>query len=293
MTAKPNDPPIVENVPIARALSSSLAGVLAACVTSAAEPSGTAIAAERFPRVIAVKCGNKECGLMVIARYRNFRDGDPTPTHERYGASIGGRFRPLAGSAVEFHYLQVLTHFEVDAFRWIRDPSVPLPVRYVDPPPFGARQLATDAQGHFRETDHKFDALPWFDEGDFPAYVDQPRAFLATARRSGAVSMQFETWLVCVISARSGPDKNAVRDDQYEVAALVGWKWGFDVAYRDVGRVGVDELEDYTYGLQPFQFLTTPSEDFNAGLGTTWGESVTDRFDIRFGDSAQCLDRER
>lgn len=254
---------------------------------------GDADIAGRFPRLVGVKCGERECGTMVISRYHHFRDGDRTPAYERNGAIIRGRFRPAAGSAVEFHYLQVLTYFNGDDFRWIRDPSVPLPVRYVDPPPFGTRQLESDAQGGFRDGDHEFDALPWFDENDFPIYVDQPRAFLASARRHGAVSMQFETWLVCVIASQPGPDPNAVSDDRYEVAALLGWKWGFDIAYRDIGLIGVDELQDFTYALQPFQFVTTPSEDFRAGLDAVVGDKVTDRFHIQLGDSARCVDRER
>ncbi len=249
--------------------------------------------ARHFPRLASVKCGDRECGTMVISRYRYFRDGDPTPAHERNGAIIRGRFWPVAGSSVEFHYLQVLTHFKGHDFRWIRDPSVPLPIRYVDPPPFGTRQLESDAQGTFRDVEHAFDALPWFDENDFPVYVDQPRAFLASARLHGPVSMQFETWLVCLIRNQPGPDPNAVSDDRYEVAALLGWKWGYDIAYRDSGRIGVDELEDYTFALRPLRFVTTPSRDFEAALQTAVGGEVTDRFDIRFGDSARCVDRER
>lgn len=274
--------------PTARSVASCLAGVLALGAIEAAAAAGPVDAPGRFPRLVAVKCGERECGTMVISRYRYFRDGDPTPRFERNGAIIRGRFRPTPGTAVEFHYLQVLTHFKGDDFRWARDPSVPLPVRYVDPPPFGARQLEVDARGTFREVDHEFDALPWFDEGDFPAFVDQPRAFLASARRYGAVSMQFETWLVCVISARPGPDGQSVNDDRYEVAPLLGWRWGYDIAHRDVGVVGLDELDDYAYALQPLQFVATPSDDFRAGLETTVGNTVTDRFDIRFGDSKDC-----
>jgi len=247
----------------------------------------------RFPRLVAVKCGERECGTMVISRYHYFRDGDSTPARERNGAIIRGRFRPTAGSSVEFHYLQVLTHFISDDFRWIRDPSVPLPVRYIDPPPYGTRQLEADATGTFRVVEHEFDALPWFDEDDFPVYVDQPRAFLASARQHGEVSMRFETWLVCVIGSQPGPNPNSVSDDRYEVAALLGWKWGYDIAYRDIGLVGVDEIEDYGTALQPFAFVTEPSKDFKAALQAVVGRNVTDRFDIRLGDSARCVDREQ
>ncbi|MBI1398082.1 MAG: hypothetical protein GC151_19075 [Betaproteobacteria bacterium] len=273
----------------ARSLSESVAGALAACVLVVPGAPDSAVAADRFPRLVPVKCGSWYCGTMMISGYRKFRDGDATPVYERNGASIRGWFRSAIGAGVEFHYLQVLTRFEADDFRWVRDPSVPLPVRYVDPPPLGERRLEADAYGNFFEKNQPFDTLPWFDEGDFPAFVDNPRAFLASARRHGSVSMRFETWLVCVIDSRTGPDERSASDDHYEVAALVGWKWGFDIAYQDVGRIGEDELVDYTYALQPFEFVTTPTEDFRTGLGTTVGAKVTDRFDIRFGDSQRCL----
>lgn len=264
-----------------------------ACVLSASGLAGVGLAADTFPQYVQVKCGTRDCGLMVISRYQRFRDGDALPRYERNGARIRGWFRSAIGPAVEFHYLQVLTEFQADDFRWLRDPSVPLPVQYVDPPPFGARQMESNAKGEFQETDHTFDALPWFDEGDFPAFVDQPRAFLATARRYGKVSMKFETWLVCVIDAHAGADENSVSDDSYEVAGLAGWKWGYDIAHEDIGRVGEDELEDYSYSLAPFEFVATPSEKFKTGLGATVGSKVTDRFNVRFGDSERCLNRDR
>jgi hypothetical protein len=267
--------------------------VLVLIAVDAAGASDDPDIAWRFPRLAAVKCGERECGTMVISRYHYFRDGDPTPAYERKGAVIRGRFRPVEGSAIEFHYLQVLTYFKGDDFRWVRDPTVSLPVRYVDPPPFGTRQLASSPRGGFRDVDQAFDALPWFDEGDFPAYVDLPRAFLESARQHGAVSMHFETWLVCVIDSHRGPDPDTVRDDRYEVAPLLGWKWGFDIAYQDAGRVGPDVLEDFTYALVPFEFVARPTEDFEAGLDAVVGDRVTDRFLIRLGDSARCVERGR
>jgi hypothetical protein len=152
-------------MPSVRSLTSAVLIVLALPVTDGAGASDDAHSAWRFPRLAAVKCGERDCGTMVISRYHYFRDGDPTPAYERKGAVIRGRFRPVEGSAIEFHYLQVLTYFKGDDFRWVRDPTVPLPVRYVDPPPFGTRQLASNPRGGFREVDQAFDALPWFDEG--------------------------------------------------------------------------------------------------------------------------------
>lgn len=276
------------------AVAKFLAGSILSVLTSGALAApGDADLAGRFPRLVDVNCGERSCGTMVISRYHQFRDGDATPAYERNGAVIRGRFRPVAGSSVEFHYLQVMTHFQGDDFRWVRDPSVPLPLRYVDPPPFGTRQLESDAKGAFRDVDHEFDALPWFDENDFPSFVDQPRAFLASARRHGAVSMQFETWLVCTIASEQGPDPDHVDDDRYEVGALVGWRWGFDITYQHPDAADGDRLEDYAYVLQPFRFVTTPSAEFEAGLEAVVGDTLTERFHIRLGDSARCVERSR
>lgn len=244
--------------------------------------------AEHLPHIRPVHCGPVACGSMEISWYRRFEDQDATPTQERNGVNIRGRFRGFRDQAREFHYLQVLTRFEADDFRWSKDPGVPLPARFVDPPPFGLQHPEADTDGRFRRVEHKFDALPWYDEGDFPLFEDRPRAFLANARAHGTATMEFETWLVCVISASQGPDRDRVGDDAYEVATLVGWAWGYTITWNDAGQLGVDEFEDYTFTMQPLRIVTRPSEAFEAALGTTIGAAVTDRFDIRLGDAQQC-----
>lgn len=241
-----------------------------------------------LPHIRPVQCGPVPCGSMEISWYRRFQDEDATPSQERNGVNIRGRFRGFREQRREFHYLQVLTRFEADDFRWSRDPGVPLPARFVDPPPFGMQHPESGTDGRFRSVEHKFDALPWYDEGDFPLFEDRPRVFLASARARGTATMEFETWLVCVISSSHGPDRDRVGDDAYEVAALVGWTWGYTITWRDVGQLGVDEFEDYTFTMQPLGLVTQPSEAFEAALGTTLGGAVTDRFDIRLGDAQQC-----
>jgi hypothetical protein len=72
------------------------------------------------------------------------------------------------------------------------------------------------------------------------------------------------------------------------VAALVGWTWGYAITWHDVGQLGVDEFEDYTFTMQPLRLVTQPSEAFEAALGATLGAAVTDRFDIRLGDAQRC-----
>lgn len=240
------------------------------------------------PQIRPVLCAEVRCGSMEISWYRRFQDEDATPRFERFGVNIRGRFRTFRDQPREFHYLQALTRFKADEFRWSLDPSVTLPSRFVDTPPFGLQRPEMDAEGRVRTVLHKFDALPWYDEGDFPLFEDRPRAFLASARQHGSVTMEFETWVVCVIDATQGPDVHRVSDDRYEVAALLGWTWGYEIVHRDVGTVGVDEFEDYTLTLLPLRFVTQPSAAFEAALGTTVGETVTDRFDIRLGNAAKC-----
>ena len=33
-------------------------------------------------------------------------------------------------------------------------------------------------------------------------------------------------------------------NDQYKVAPLVGWKWGYEIVYADQGLIGVDEPDE-------------------------------------------------
>jgi len=261
------------------------AGALSAQFATAQTDPGPAVPPAGLQLVV---CGAVPCGSMEIFWYRGFRDSDPTPGVERAGVNIRGRFRGFREQAREFHFLQAITRFEADDFRWSRDPAVALPPHFIDAPPFGLLHPETDAEGRFRTVEHKFDALPWYDEGDFPIFDDRPRAFLASARQHGRVTMEFETWLVCVIDARQGPDPARVSDDTYEVAALLGWTWGYDIVHRDVGEPGVDEFEDYTFSVRPVRYVARPSGAFEAALGATLGRAVTDRFDIRLGDPARC-----
>jgi len=245
------------------------------------------------PQIHAVNCGGKVCGSMEISWYRKFQDGDTSPRLERNGVSIRGRFRSSRDQPREYHYLQVLTEFKADDFRWSRDPDALLPAGFVDVPPFGVRRPETDANGRFRIAEHRFDALPWFDDGEFPLFDDRPRAFLASARVYGRVTMRFETWLICVIAAEQGPDRERVSDDFYVVAPLTGWTWGYDIKHEDVGVLTVDELEDYAFSQMPLSFLAQPTSAFKHSLGATLGRTVTDRFNIRLADAAGCRDRLR
>lgn len=237
-----------------------------------------------------VRCGDVECGQMLIQVYDRFEDGDDTPAFERKGVSIRGRFRRSNDRIGNLRFLQAFTQYRQDDVRWIRDPSVPLPPAHIDPPPFGQRLSVLDRRNKFVRVDRVFDALPWYDDtGEFPLFEDFPRAFLADARKYGRVTMHFETWLVCVIAERPGLDPTRVADDHYEVAALVGWRWGYEITYEDTGRIGVDEPGDYTFTLLPLTFVDGPTDEFRTALTTPYGGNVQDGFDITFGDCDRCL----
>jgi hypothetical protein len=242
----------------------------------------------------SVRCGSVECGQMVIRVYERFEDGDALPAFERKGVSIRGRFRPGADRTTNFRFLQAFTQYRQDDVRWLRDPAVPLPPAHIDPPPFGQRLSVLDRRNKFVRVDRVFDAMPWYDDaGEFPLYEDLPRAFLADARKHGAVTMHFETWLVCVIDERQGRDADRVSDDRYEVAALVGWRWGYDIVHHDVGRIGVDELDDYTFTVRPLTFIDAPTAEFRTALAAPYGRDAQDGFDITLGECQRCFEASR
>ena len=101
---------------------------------------------------------------------------------------------------------------------------------------------------------------------------DLPRASLLYAKGApnGVLTFAFETWLVCVIGDTI-IDNNVAKDDKYTVAPLIGWVWGFDITYKDVGEIGVDELVDFTVKKRDFAFGTTPSAAWTQALGAKYG----------------------
>lgn len=202
--------------------------------------------------------------------------------------NICGRFSGFRGQFREFRYLQVLTRFEADDFRWSRDPGVPVPERFVDPPPFGLPYPETDAAGRFVAVEHRFEPLPRSEEGHFPLFEDQRRAFLSSARQRGMVRMEFETWLMCVICAWQGDDRERVSDDLYVVAALIRWTRGYAVAWQDAAQPDADEFEDYRFHMPPLSFTTRPSEAFETGLGATFCLTCTDRVHVQLGEARHC-----
>jgi len=84
-------------------------------------------------------------------------------------------------------------------------------------------------------------------------------------------------------------DNNLAKDDKYTVAPLIGWVWGFDITYRDVGVIGVDELGDFTVKKRDFSFVTTPSATWTQALGAKYGAGEKQDFwNIATGACADC-----
>jgi hypothetical protein len=106
------------------------------------------------------------------------------------------------------------------------------------------------------------------------------------------ISFQFETWLVCVIEDKQGKDKNTAKDDTYKVAPLLGWTWGYDIAYKDQGKIGEDELGDFTVTKKALAFTKVASADWKKAIdkSTVYGSptGTQDFFNVTLGDCTQC-----
>jgi hypothetical protein len=240
-----------------------------------------------------VLCGEAKCGKMVIDTYES-PALDPLFGVDGVGeALISGKFesaRPL-----DFHYIQAITRTTVDVFRWFNDTSVPLPSPFIDQAPGGFKSEDGVRTGKYT-TEQPFDYLPWYDRegfpssGNFPNFFDAPRLPLLYAKGApdGTATFSFETWLVCVIDA-SIVDNEMARDDRYTVAPLLGWRWGYDIVYKDVGVIGVDELDDFTVRKQAFAFTGTPSADWTKALAARYGARPNQDFwTIATGSCTDC-----
>ena len=240
-----------------------------------------------------VLCGLEKCGTMTINTYTE-QEIDPLfGVDGAGGVEIDGIFQSVKPR--EYHYIQAFTRLNVDVFRWFNDPTVPLPVPSIDAAPGGFKTEDGVRTGQYT-IEQPFDYLPWYDrtgfpsKANFPNFVDLPRTSLLYAKGApnGIVTFAFETWLVCVIDATI-IDNELARDDKYTVAPLIGWVWGFDIAYKDVGVIGVDELADFTVKKRDFSFVTTPSGDWTKALGAKYGaRDKQDFWNITTGDFADC-----
>lgn len=248
-----------------------------------------------FPAPFAsvdVLCGPDQCGTMQIDTYTEEQPDAFLGVDGAGGAEITGSFKAVKPR--EYHYIQAAT-INADIFRWFNDVSVPLPVPFIDAAPGGF--MAEDGVRTGKYTvDQPHDYLPWYDRegfpssGNFPNFVDLPRASLLYAKGApdGVLTFAFETWLVCVIGDTI-IDNNVAKDDTYTVAPLIGWVWGFDITYKDVGEIGVDELVDFTVKKRAFAFVTTPSATWTKALGAKYGAGdKQDFWNIATGACPDC-----
>lgn len=226
-----------------------------------------------------VKCGDTLLGRMEIDTYQVGETGTATGGMDPFRGfvDIKGKFVPApAGAGHKLHYIQAL----------IKDDRPPaytdgtaITLNYIDPPPGGY-------QGD------PFDRAPYYDEGEFPTFSDKPTINLAFTKNQADKQreLEFETWLVCVISETFGADANKASDDTYKVAPLLGWKWGFEQTYADAAPLGTDGLEDISQTIVPFGFLAAPSAAWTAALGQTYGTAPNnDRFNVMIGDCRDCI----
>jgi hypothetical protein len=237
-----------------------------------------------------VLCGATRCGTMEITSYGDaFKDTTSSDPDKWFGGiKIKGTFSPVR--ALEYHYLQAVLDDKSGAFRWISDKNVPLTAPYIDFPPNGYARIA-DASGS-GIVRFPADVLPWYD-GDaviFPTFTDDPSNFLRLAKKQAdnTLPLTFETWLVCVILDEHNDNLDA-NDDRYRIAPLLGWTWGENIVFKDIGVIGTDEPQDFTVNSTRFSFVTKPSDEWVKALAKVYGTAPRqDFFNIQIGDCTDC-----
>ncbi|WP_027710497.1 PEP-CTERM sorting domain-containing protein [Zooshikella ganghwensis] len=220
-----------------------------------------------------VFCDGVKCGTMEIDKY------DPYKTMWLAGVEIDGQFVATKTNR-EYHYIQSINIFDDPTPKKYHDGSA-LPVPLIDTPPGGY-------QGD------PFDFKPYYDESEFPTFYDKPSTFMLDAKTEAdnKLELQFETWLVCLISEKMGDNAKTAKDDAYQVAPLIGWLWGYEIAYNDVGMIGVDELVDFTVTKTNFEWkMHDPSNDWKTALTQKYGNLPNqDWFNVTLAECSDCLD---
>jgi hypothetical protein len=245
-----------------------------------------------------VYCGKQHMGTMFVNKdaYQSFKTtvgqkGKPVSKENWLGGvRMQAGFAPIPDCKCTLHYLQSVKTTS-DSFRWIKDPSVPLPSPYLDAPPGGTKVRKSVGSDTFADLTN--DYLPWYDQaGQFPKFADTARDYLLLAKNQpgGKFTWEAETWLVQVLSDTHNDDEIA-NNDQYKVAPLVGWKWGYEIVYKDQGAIGVDEPDDFTVNPLPFEWTTTPSDTWKKAISTDTKYGSKDKQDywnITLGDCTGC-----
>lgn len=217
---------------------------------------------------------DREIGTMQIAKYT------PYKIEWLGGVEIVGEFEQIADIDIEYslHFVQSLVVDEDSTPTEYAD-GTPLEVPFVDPPPGGYLGRA-------------FDYLPYYDEGEFPTFYGMPSNSILDAQSQPDKTLQlsFETWLVATSNESPGQRPDRASDDQYSIAPLQGWKWGYSITYADDGN-GTSNLGDFTVAVETFAWVDTPSPDWLAALGRSYGQagSEEDWFDIEIVDCDNCV----
>jgi hypothetical protein len=103
----------------------------------------------------------------------------------------------------------------------------------------------------------------------------------------------FETWIICVLDVVMGANATQAKDDSYTIAPLLGWQWGYNIVYKDIGTLGVDEFADFTVTKTPFAFVTTPTAHWTDALTAKYGATGQDFWKITTGDCDDCIPEPR
>ena len=233
-----------------------------------------------------VFCGTTKCGTMEITKYDTI---NPSSLKGAGGVDIQGAFKKTKNYV--YQYVQAVTTDDMDVFRWFNDISAPLPVPYIDPPP-GGYKVEEPPPGSSKYTiNQETDYFPWYDGSLFPTFEDDPKVLVLRAKLQSDSTATFyaESWLVCVIKDRHDNDKQA-RDDNYRIAPLLGWTWGYDIVYKDVANIGMDDLADFTVKKLGFNFIMTPSPGWEKALDAKYGTRANQDFwNTSLGNCKGCI----
>lgn len=234
-----------------------------------------------FPASMDALCHGGVCGTMTINQYGGpfffFDDPDHPADATGAGITISGTYANTSG--LETRYIQTIIKVKRGGVNpdemYLKSPdgsSMAPPI--VDTPPGGY-------QGQ------PFDYEPYYDEaGDFPDFFDAPRVSLTRLQAETPITVEFETWIVCVIAEDKDLIDNTAKGDTYDVAPLLGFDWGFTATFDP------NEGPNGTFHVDPLDFYWitgTPSAQWFAALGQTYntGEDE-DWFNVNVGDCDTC-----
>ena len=268
-------------------LVAAAAAVSVACTLAAGAAARAAVFSQHD-----VDCNGSPCGTMTIDTYKTldlFNFGNASDPLYGMGADIHGTFSAVAKH--KYHYLQAIIVNDKTAEAKFTD-KTDIPAPLLDPPPGGYSNAL-------------FDFLPYYDQANdpmpFPTFYDEPKNSFGLVPLGDVAKVQFETWVVCVIDETFGDNPIRASDDTFDVAALLGWSWGYQIRDNRDNPPGFSEdPSDFTVSLLDFEWLTgVPTPEFISALSITYGADHTgdpdpgidarDRFYITLSDCVNCI----